>query len=212
MNIFDAIQNNDLEEIKLLIADGINLEQRHYYSTPLDYAIGYHRAEIAKELLDAGAKIHATKSLEEITCQISCDEEPEEYHIYVLDILVQAGMNINTRLEDGDTILMTAALCGRSELVRRLVAAGADVNAVNKHGSYALRNAGSNRHLEVFDYLLPLTSLELRKIAIEELPPTFARQLREKRQRYENLKPDSSSATSPIAFLPEIYNENQEFN
>lgn len=208
MNIFDAIQNNNLQEVKWLIAAGTDLEQRHRYSTSLEWAIGYGRVEIVKELLDAGAKIYAANLLEQITCQISCNEKPEEHHIHILDILVQAGMSVNTNLEDGNTILMTAASCGRLKLVRKLIATGADVNVINKHGSYALRNAGGKRHLEVFDYLLPLTALELRKIAVDELPPTFSRQLREKRQQYENLQPALNFATSAIALLPKTCDEN----
>lgn len=119
MSIFDAIQNNSLEEIKLLIAAGIDLEQRHRHSTPLDWAISYGRAEIAKELIDAGAKIYLGTLLDTITCQIACDEELEEY-----------------------------------------------------------------------------------------LPPTFAHQLRRKRQQYENLSLDSAPGTNVIAFLPETSDRN----
>lgn len=82
--------------------------------------------------------------------------------------LIQAGVVVNEPLEDEDTFLMSAASRGYFDIVRVLVEAGADVNAISRHSAHALSMAAQGCYQEVFDYLAPLCSPEVRKWAQED--------------------------------------------
>ncbi|WP_392530126.1 ankyrin repeat domain-containing protein [Nostoc sp. C117] len=84
--------------------------------------------------------------------------------------LIQNGININIRLDDEQTSLMEAVRAGDINVVHILVEAGADVNAQDNSGFSALWKAAYWGLQEIFDYLAPLTSLDLRQEAQEILP------------------------------------------
>lgn len=54
-----AIVQGDLEMVEKLIALGEDINQKSNGKTPLQYAARYNRVEIAKLLLDNGAKLNA---------------------------------------------------------------------------------------------------------------------------------------------------------
>lgn len=83
--------------------------------------------------------------------------------IEIVQALLESGINVNQRDEDGWTALMYASLEGYSNIVEALVRAGSDVNAESLGGDYALYIAAHSKNQEVFDYLAPLTNLELRR-------------------------------------------------
>jgi ankyrin repeat protein len=47
----------------------------------------------------------------------------------ITDLLIASGGDVQARLKDGTTVLMKACSAGNGDIVRRLVMAGADVNA-----------------------------------------------------------------------------------
>jgi ankyrin repeat protein len=79
---------------------------------------------------------------------------------------MNTDFNPNEKDEDGETILMCVASTGRLDLVKFLVEKGADVNLSDYDEiSFPLNEAARFGWQEVYDYLLPLTSSELRQIA-----------------------------------------------
>ncbi|MBH8561968.1 ankyrin repeat domain-containing protein [Nostoc sp. CENA67] len=84
--------------------------------------------------------------------------------------LIQNRININIRLDDEQTSLMEAVRAGDINVVRMLVEAGADVNAQDNSGLSAIWKAAYWGLQEIFDYLAPLTSFDLRQEAQEILP------------------------------------------
>jgi ankyrin repeat protein len=82
--------------------------------------------------------------------------------------LIQAGVDVNEPLEDRDTVLMFAAREGYLDIVKILVEAGADGNLISYQGDNALVQAAWGGWQEVFDYLRPLTSSEVREWAEKE--------------------------------------------
>lgn len=65
---------------------------------------------------------------------------------------------IESRLEDGKTVLHAAAYVGQNEIVRHLVQNGADVNAVSNANSIALHGAAFYGHAETVKLLIELGS------------------------------------------------------
>jgi len=62
--------------------------------------------------------------------------------------LIAAGADINSRDEEGSTLLMVAAHTGKLPMVMALVEAGADVNATNEQGWTPLMKAAYNAELD----------------------------------------------------------------
>jgi ankyrin repeat protein len=79
--------------------------------------------------------------------------------------LICAGVNVNEPLEDNHTLLMIAASRGYFDAVKLLVNAGADVNVISYQGDNALAQAISGCLEEIFNYLSPITSDEVKKWA-----------------------------------------------
>ncbi|CAN5785932.1 hypothetical protein BH09VER1_BH09VER1_18280 [soil metagenome] len=64
------------------------------------------------------------------------------------------GLDVNERAQDGNTPVAIAAMVGKLELVKRLVEAGADVNAQIAGNYTVLRRAMGSRNVEVLEYLI----------------------------------------------------------
>ena len=101
------------------------------------------------------------------------DDGKREYKQAYIDAcltLMQTEFDVNEKDEDGYTILMEIVWTGRLDIVRALVEAGADVNAVAIGDGFALEIAARFGWQKIYDYLAPLTSPKLREIAAKELP------------------------------------------
>lgn len=102
----------------------------------------------------------------------------------IVQALLDAGADINQQDEDGWTPLMFATLEGYFDIVKVLLDAGADVNIESPEGEYALYIAAYSGHQEIFDYLAPLTTSDLRQDAEQCLVEALR-----KRQQREVVKP-----------------------
>lgn len=114
-------------------------------------------AQSVKALLDAGADISAIDDfgVAPIFYYWGCDDGD------AIELLVQAGANVNARNKDGETLLMhhfinASEMCANEVVsVAALISAGADVNAVDASGNTILHLAayGSNDE-ELIEVLL----------------------------------------------------------
>ncbi len=81
--------------------------------------------------------------------QSSFFERVEKGDLFVVQLLMDAGMAIHARTDRGETALMQAAREGDLEMVRFLVGAGAELNARAKYGWTALMMAARVGDLEM---------------------------------------------------------------
>jgi ankyrin repeat protein len=186
--LHNAVMGHQLEAIKILLNRGAfpRLENSQG-KTPID---------VAASSRNIYPEIHATL----VKANISFEYFQEELfyrHIGIglngeelwQKIVNEAGMNFleenlnpdpNERLSGGYTPLMNIASVGAINLVRRFIEIGADVNILDEINSYALLESAYKGHKEVFSFLLPLTSEDLRQKAIDVLPVGIS--YRQKRQ------------------------------
>ena len=171
VKIHEAILNANVEEVRRLIKNSTNLEQQDCnYKTPLSLATSLGKIEIVQALLAAGAV--PTNGLVSIIIDNEFDT-PE-----ILQAFIKAGIDVNASLEDGETILMNAAQQGSFSIVKILLQVNANPNIVSRKSNFALLKAANARHQEIFEYLVPLTSFDLRVRASQQLPAQLARLLR----------------------------------
>ena len=104
--------------------------------------------QAARELIAAGANVHAANkegwSVLQHAAQGGCVE--------ALRCLLEAGVNVNAAA-NGETALMLATRCGAQDAARYLIAAGANLRAVNAAGKTALKLAREARDKEMIALL-----------------------------------------------------------
>ena len=145
--LFNAVSENDLEEVVNLIARGESVNGREKDSeniTPLFIAIENGNAEIAETLLNFGAKVNARdENRQTPLMRLDEDTSPE-----LVRLLINHGAKINVTDKEGNTPLILAAENASAEVLQILIDHGADVNAKNKEGQTALMIAAHEDDLE----------------------------------------------------------------
>ncbi|XP_074600327.1 multiple ankyrin repeats single KH domain isoform X2 [Brevipalpus obovatus] len=138
-----------VELVMLLLERGANIEEVNDEGyTPLMEAAREGQEEVVALLLSQGADINAqTEETQETALTLACCSNSLE----VAEYLIKAGADIEA---GANTPLMEAAQEGHIELVRHLIAAGANVNAVTTSGETALMYACENGHTNVAETLI----------------------------------------------------------
>lgn len=92
-------------------------------------------------------------------------------NLEVVQLFLHNGANVNLPSDNPDvtTALMDAVYGKNIKIIKLLVGAGADVNEIRDGGNFALKIAAEIEDQEIYDYLAPLTSLELQQEAEEGL-------------------------------------------
>ena len=98
----------------------------------------------------------ARKDLSKLNVQYS----PEQFlnsakngNTKVVELFLQAGMDVNTKNADGQTALMLAAYSGHTDTVKLLLKHGAFINVIDKFGDSALSWAAAENHTDIVNLL-----------------------------------------------------------
>jgi hypothetical protein len=148
-----AVSDDDLEEVKKLIAKGADVNGREKNSenmTPLFFAVENGNAEIAETLLNFGAKINARDDEKQTPLMRLDDDASAE----LVRLLIKHGAQVNLTDKQGNTALILAVEYIQTEVLQELIANGADVNAQNDEGETALMRAADDEDMEKVKILL----------------------------------------------------------
>jgi ankyrin repeat protein len=159
LRFIDKSKTPNIEEVKMLIAAGAELDARDKYVglTPLHRAAANGHTEIAKLLIAAGAEPDARNSFGWTPLHAAASNGRTE----TAKLLIDAGAELDAMDNDGWTPLHAAALYGRTETVSLLIDAGADI-------------------LSAFDSLEELKKFFKDDISWIRLPPKWRRAIKTK--------------------------------
>jgi ankyrin repeat protein len=147
-----ATEAGNLELVQLLLKHKADPNLGYgYYSCPLIAAVCIAEEEITKLLLTAGAHTNVLGGPGNSTPLIYAAESlPSKW----LNMLLDAGADINQEDTAGDTALIIAALNGNLDRVRTLLERGANVLHVNGDGKNALQTGASSNNDECVELLI----------------------------------------------------------
>jgi ankyrin repeat protein len=142
--LFEAIRENDPEDVKKALAEGANPNARSEGQTALYWATFGGNGEIVRALLEAGAKVAEELSDESTSLHAAVEDGNRETVALLLEGDGRAALNSFDYIDR--TPLMCAVEMGRLDLVRALLEAGANVNAhcEPRAGNAALHIAAAN--------------------------------------------------------------------
>ncbi|CAE7033669.1 KIDINS220 [Symbiodinium sp. CCMP2592] len=126
--------------------------------TALASAVSANHLEIARVLVEAGSRVDAAVSHYGLT-PLSIAVTGRGGSVAMVQFLLEAGANIDSRNTDGTTALALAAAYGCTEVVRLLLLEGAGVDLTDHiNGWTALTSASSLGHAEIVQVLLEFGS------------------------------------------------------
>lgn len=123
-NFYEAVSNNDVKTARRMIAAGADVNavyNQHEYS--IIVACHHSNYELVRLLVESGADVNV-RDKERSTPLLACDA----YYPEIYKLLLEAGAQVNVRDIYDSTPLLKAAMTGKAESVRLLIAAGAHIN------------------------------------------------------------------------------------
>jgi ankyrin repeat protein len=157
--LFDAIDNDDIEKIRLSILYPLNLSQymSQFGYTPLEYAVEKGSLKSVEFLISTGIDIDVGVSGSPLSTAVTAKRAD------IVLTLLKAGANANLEFQDDWTILMSAITVADINLVKALVKYGANINTVNCNGETALTIAKKTGHIDKIEYLIGVGAIEIRE-------------------------------------------------
>jgi ankyrin repeat protein len=166
--LFNSIVNNDLDEAKWLVSRGANINyQDSNKDTALHYAINSYRMDLIKPLLELGADINITNS-QGITplmslCKLDYDtykynprpllDSASEHILSFLDILIEAGADINTVDNHSHTAILYSLLHHNSRITKKLIDIKANLHIKDHRGQDFVDELCYKKDYELLTYL-----------------------------------------------------------
>ena len=150
-DLIDAIQSSDLETVKSLVEQGVDVNAVDAdWWTALMLASYLGQTKTAELLIANGADVNAVGEYGYTALMWASEEGQTE----TAELLIANGADVNAVGEYGYTALMWASEEGQTETAELLIANGADVNAVGEYGYTALMWASEEGQTETAELLI----------------------------------------------------------
>ena len=155
-----ASSSGSLEFVKLLVAAGAGVRVTdNEGATCLLFAAVHGCTETVRYLVGVeGVEVEHT---DDIYGRTALHWALHTQHADVVQVLIDAGANIEAKDKKGYSPLLFACVIGELVLVKKLVAAGAGVRVTNDEGTACLAIAASRGHTETVRYLVDLPEVEV---------------------------------------------------
>lgn len=133
-----AVREGDADVVRLLIADGVNVDAKDYYgTTPLHVTVETGHAEVAVLLIEAGADIEmrtpiSVRFFRDFGSTPLLLTAAHWGHMSIAELLINSGADVNARVRNDWsqwTVLHYAASNGQKGIAELLIANGADTNS-----------------------------------------------------------------------------------
>lgn len=135
-----------------LIQDGININARDENGhTPLHRCVIRNNLELIQQLIQLGAD---PNTIDNNHRGSPLHSAAHFGYAEVVEILFNAGAEINALNDDNETPLHIALEYSNTEIAQLLLRLGAKANIKDIFGNIALHNAASNNHIEIIRFLL----------------------------------------------------------
>ena len=160
-NIFDRIMEDNLDEIKLLIENGADIESKNDSGkTPLQLAAFIKNLDAMKLLIEKGADIESKDS---DTGQTSLHEATLLRRLNVMKLLIEKGADIESKNSIGQTPLHIATSSSGLDAMKLLIEKGADIESKNRIRKTPLYEITESYRLNPNSDKLDIMSLLIRK-------------------------------------------------
>jgi ankyrin repeat protein len=162
-SLFEAVKKGDIEQVKLLIAEGADVDANwgdintkeeekkagghEAYSTPLCHAVSSNNMDMVKLLVEAGADVNAAGSWPPLCRAV------DENNTAIAEYLLDHGANVNAYpLDEGwGPLQETAHVSNSIEMAKLLIARGADINS---KGYPVLNSAVNQERIDLCEFLI----------------------------------------------------------
>ncbi len=151
--LIEAARSGELDAVDELLDQGASVTARDSSDATALVAAAYgDHVEVAQRLIDAGADVNAKDVTQQSAYLIATSEVGED--VSLLELALASGADINAKDSYNGTGLIRAAHRGYVEIIRSLLAAGIEIDHVNRLGWTALLEAiilgeGGEAHTEV---------------------------------------------------------------
>ncbi|MFW6211098.1 MAG: ankyrin repeat domain-containing protein [bacterium] len=150
--LMKAIRNNDVKTARLLIDMGadVNAKDTSVFREPVFSKIEKDNTEMADLLKNSGADLEAENALK----AKMTDSFASKPGVKILKMILEAGIDIDSRDMYGNTSLMVRAACGDTEGLKKLIELGAGINCSSDNGMTPVMHAVRNGHYNTAAFLL----------------------------------------------------------
>ncbi len=152
LKLFEAIERNNIREVKELINHGVSIDARNNKrQTPLHSAAFNGKLEVVKYLME---EKHVGFNVKDKDGRTPLHLAATNGQLEIVKYLVEKGGDVNVKDNYGGTLLQSAVYNGKLEVVKYLVGKGANVNLKDNIGKTPLHLAAINGLLQVVKYLV----------------------------------------------------------
>lgn len=151
-NIFDAVLQEDIDQLRSLIMENIDLNPLDEDGrTPLIHSVIDGMYDFIGVLLEYGAAINVSDELGYTALHYSA----QSYDLRATELLLASGAEVNVLDNHGNTPLFKAVFnsAGRGDVIKLLIAHGADKHSKNYHGVSPFELAKTIGNYNIVQYL-----------------------------------------------------------
>ena len=144
MSVWAAARKGDLDGVKAAVENGADIEERR----------GWSELKTVRRMVGKQGKLKATITMEYHNGDTPLHLASYNGHTSVADYLIERGVEVNSRNEDGWLPIHYACQESHLDTVQLLINKGSDFTSANYKGDTPLDLASQNRDTSVANYLM----------------------------------------------------------